>query len=84
MTSRNIKPYSARPDHSVLRPCIEVANSGMKQAIYAMKCGSKEVTSKNNIHDLLHNCERGIKLHPLKTQVLSKPRILKGCNCNAP
>ena len=46
MTSRNIKPYSARPDHSVLRPCIEVANSGMKQAIYAMKCGSKEVTSK--------------------------------------
>ena len=41
MTSR--RPFHTKPDHSVLRPSIEVSNSGMKQAIYAMKCGSKEV-----------------------------------------
>ena len=47
MTTR--RPYSSKPDHSVLRPGIEVANSGMKQAIYAMKCGSKEVNCKKII-----------------------------------
>ena len=41
MTSR--KPYSVRPDHSVLRPSIEVSKTGMKQALHAMACGSKEV-----------------------------------------
>ena len=38
------KSYSSgKPDHSVLRQGIEVNNTGMRQALTAMKCGSKEV-----------------------------------------
>jgi len=37
------KPYTRGPDTSVLRQSIEVGKTGMKQAIHALECGSKEV-----------------------------------------
>ena len=38
-----LKSYSTRADHSVLRQSIEVTKTGMRQAIHALECGSKEV-----------------------------------------
>ena len=46
MAAKSVKSYSTRPDHSVLKQSIQISHTGMKQAIFALKCGSKEV---NNI-----------------------------------
>ena len=51
------KPYTRGPDTAVLKQSIEVSKTGMKQAIHALECGSKEVifycissmTLKNNL-----------------------------------
>jgi len=45
------KPYTRGPDTSVLRQSIEVSKTGMKQAIHALECGSKEV-----VEVLLNEC----------------------------
>ena len=37
------KPYTRGPDTAVLKQSIEVSKTGMKQAIHALECGSKEV-----------------------------------------
>jgi len=46
-----LKSYSSRADHSVLKQSIEVSKTGMKQAIHALECGSKEV-----VDVLLNEC----------------------------
>jgi len=53
-----LKSYSSRADHSVLKQSIEVSKTGMKQAIHALECGSKEVVDVLlNECDLIYECK---------------------------
>jgi len=53
-----LKPYTRGPDTSVLRQSIEVSKTGMRQAIHALECGSKEVVDVLlNECNLIYECK---------------------------